>query len=252
MSWSISPARNVCGCWHRTASGGWRSLGDGAPLIRPVNYVFDDRSQSVVFRTGRGSKFHALLRSANAAFEIDGIDERARTGWSVVMRGVTDEVVGTDRDPAAGRPGPRTVGAGGKAALDVHPCLDRVRPAQSSSGRRGQDLRPSRDPWSGSTSPPSKPASSSARAWPPESYPHQPETVEVTRDAYTPGCSSPVIASSSRAGPQVSRAREARRGQQLAGLAVERRSKRPSGISRTGGVAGAPRQPSARSRLRCA
>ena len=69
-------------------------MGDGAPLIRPVNYVFDDRSQSVVFRTGRGSKFHALLRSANAAFEIDGIDERSRTGWSVVMRGVTDEVVG--------------------------------------------------------------------------------------------------------------------------------------------------------------
>jgi nitroimidazol reductase NimA-like FMN-containing flavoprotein (pyridoxamine 5'-phosphate oxidase superfamily) len=70
------------------------STGEGAPLIRPVNYVFDDRSQSVVFRTAHGSKFHALLRSANAAFEIDGIDETSRTGWSVVMRGVTDEVVG--------------------------------------------------------------------------------------------------------------------------------------------------------------
>ena len=70
-------------------------MGDGAPLIRPVNYVFDDRSQAVVFRTGRGSKLHALLRSANAAFEIDGIDEPSRTGWSVVMRGVTDEIVGS-------------------------------------------------------------------------------------------------------------------------------------------------------------
>ncbi len=70
------------------------NTGEGAPLIRPVNYVFDDRSQSVVFRTARGSKFHALLRSANAAFEIDGIDEESRTGWSVIMRGVTDEVVG--------------------------------------------------------------------------------------------------------------------------------------------------------------
>ncbi len=69
-------------------------MGDVAPLIRPVNYVFDDRSQSVVFRTAQGSKFHALLRSANAAFEIDGVDEGARTGWSVIMRGVTDEVVG--------------------------------------------------------------------------------------------------------------------------------------------------------------
>lgn len=39
-----------------------------------------------------GSKFHALLRSADAAFEIDGIDETSRTGWSVIVRGVTDEV----------------------------------------------------------------------------------------------------------------------------------------------------------------
>jgi hypothetical protein len=67
-------------------------MGDGPPLIRPVNYLFDERSQSVVFRTEPGSKFHALLHSANAAFEIDGIDESSRTGWSVIIRGVTDEV----------------------------------------------------------------------------------------------------------------------------------------------------------------
>jgi nitroimidazol reductase NimA-like FMN-containing flavoprotein (pyridoxamine 5'-phosphate oxidase superfamily) len=65
---------------------------DGPPLIRPVNYVFDKRSNSVVFRTASGSKFHALLRAAQAAFEIDGIDEISRTGWSVIMHGVTDEV----------------------------------------------------------------------------------------------------------------------------------------------------------------
>ena len=67
------------------------NMGDG-PVIRPVNYLFDERSQSVVFRTAPGSKFHALLHSANAAFEIDGIDESSRTGWSVIIRGVTDEV----------------------------------------------------------------------------------------------------------------------------------------------------------------
>jgi uncharacterized protein len=54
--------------------------------------VFDQPSQSVVFRTALGSKFHALLQSADAAFEIDGIDERSRTGWSVIMHGVTDEI----------------------------------------------------------------------------------------------------------------------------------------------------------------
>ncbi len=67
------------------------NTGKGAPVIRPVNYLFDKRSQSVVFRTAPGSKFHALLQAAEAAFEIDGIDEGSRTGWSVIIHGVTDE-----------------------------------------------------------------------------------------------------------------------------------------------------------------
>jgi uncharacterized protein len=68
------------------------SMGDGAPLIRPVNYVFDDASQSVVLRTAAGSKLHVLLRRAKAAFEIDGIDRSARTGWSVIVLGASEEV----------------------------------------------------------------------------------------------------------------------------------------------------------------
>ena len=64
----------------------------GGPVIRPVNYLFDEPSQSVVFRTAPGSKFHALLHAADAAFEIDGIDESSRAGWSVIIRGVTDQV----------------------------------------------------------------------------------------------------------------------------------------------------------------
>jgi nitroimidazol reductase NimA-like FMN-containing flavoprotein (pyridoxamine 5'-phosphate oxidase superfamily) len=67
-------------------------MSNGSPVIRPVNYVFDPRSQSVVFRTGRGSKLHALLNAAKAAFEIDGIDEATRSGWSVIIEGVTAEV----------------------------------------------------------------------------------------------------------------------------------------------------------------
>jgi nitroimidazol reductase NimA-like FMN-containing flavoprotein (pyridoxamine 5'-phosphate oxidase superfamily) len=65
---------------------------DRPPVIRPVTYVFDERSQSVVFRSARGSKLHALLRSANAAFEIDGIEPDQQTGWSVIVLGVTEEV----------------------------------------------------------------------------------------------------------------------------------------------------------------
>jgi nitroimidazol reductase NimA-like FMN-containing flavoprotein (pyridoxamine 5'-phosphate oxidase superfamily) len=68
------------------------SRGEGAPMIRPLNYVFDPRSQSVVFRTAQGSKLHGMLRAKEAAFEIDGIEPGGRTGWSVVVIGVADEV----------------------------------------------------------------------------------------------------------------------------------------------------------------
>jgi nitroimidazol reductase NimA-like FMN-containing flavoprotein (pyridoxamine 5'-phosphate oxidase superfamily) len=68
------------------------SMGDRAPVVRPVNYLFDGASESVVFRTAVAAGFHALLRSAEATFEIDGIEEYARTGWSVIMSGVADEV----------------------------------------------------------------------------------------------------------------------------------------------------------------
>jgi nitroimidazol reductase NimA-like FMN-containing flavoprotein (pyridoxamine 5'-phosphate oxidase superfamily) len=62
------------------------------PVIRPVNYVFDESSQSVLIRSALGSKLHALLRSAKAAFEIDGIDPAERVGWSVIIHGVTEEI----------------------------------------------------------------------------------------------------------------------------------------------------------------
>lgn len=67
-------------------------IGEGAPVIRPVNYVFDDRSKSVVLRTGAGSKLHALVRSGRAAFEIDSVDETSHTGWSVIVVGTAAEV----------------------------------------------------------------------------------------------------------------------------------------------------------------
>jgi len=67
-------------------------LSNGAPVIRPVNYVFDQSSKSVVFRSGLGSKLHAVLKSHNATFEIDGVDPEGRVGWSVIISGVTEEV----------------------------------------------------------------------------------------------------------------------------------------------------------------
>jgi nitroimidazol reductase NimA-like FMN-containing flavoprotein (pyridoxamine 5'-phosphate oxidase superfamily) len=66
----------------------WRT----PPVIRPVTYVFDRGSQSIVFRSARGSKFTALLLSAQCAFEIDGIEPAAETGWSVIVQGPIEEI----------------------------------------------------------------------------------------------------------------------------------------------------------------
>lgn len=64
----------------------------GTPVIRPVNYVMDDVSQSVVFRCREGTKLVSLLRAARAWFEVDEIDHAGRAGWSVVIGGVTEAV----------------------------------------------------------------------------------------------------------------------------------------------------------------
>ena len=65
------------------------------PIIRPVNYLYDRPSQSIVFRTAAGSKLHALRRATAAAFEIDGTDFGAGIAWSVIVEGVTTEVTRT-------------------------------------------------------------------------------------------------------------------------------------------------------------
>lgn len=62
------------------------------PTILPVNYVLDAETESIVFRTGYGTKLAAAGRNAVVAFEIDDIDEDTRSGWSVVVIGTAIEV----------------------------------------------------------------------------------------------------------------------------------------------------------------
>ena len=64
------------------------------PAAQPVNYLLDD--EEVVFRTANGSKLAAATRHHVVAFQVDRIDEAARTGWSVLGVGEAYEVV----DPA--------------------------------------------------------------------------------------------------------------------------------------------------------
>jgi hypothetical protein len=110
------------------------SRGEGAPVIRPVNYLFDRPSQAVFFRTALGSKFHALLRSADAAFEIDGVTFESRhhiaghlpraprygRGWSASRRRRAYWRC-QDRSPCR-EPQSRGSGAGGKCRGETHLC----------------------------------------------------------------------------------------------------------------------------------
>jgi nitroimidazol reductase NimA-like FMN-containing flavoprotein (pyridoxamine 5'-phosphate oxidase superfamily) len=62
------------------------------PLVRPVDYVFDDRSHGVVFRSRRGSKLYALRHAERACFEIDGAGDEPGIAWSVIITGVVETV----------------------------------------------------------------------------------------------------------------------------------------------------------------
>ena len=59
------------------------------PLIFPVNYGMD--GETIVIRTSPGTKLSAA-QHANVTFEVDEIDQFARSGWSVLVRGVAEEV----------------------------------------------------------------------------------------------------------------------------------------------------------------
>jgi nitroimidazol reductase NimA-like FMN-containing flavoprotein (pyridoxamine 5'-phosphate oxidase superfamily) len=65
-------------------------IDDRGPVVFPVNFVLD--RHMVVFRTDAGTKLDAACRGSRVAFEIDGIDPAARTGWSVLVRGEAIEV----------------------------------------------------------------------------------------------------------------------------------------------------------------
>lgn len=106
-----------------------------SPVIRPVNFLFDEPSQSVVFRTADGSKFHAALLAGQAAFETDAIDEGSRTGWSVIVAGKTEEVTGPSDVRRLDALRPECLGRRPETRLDAHPGLHGHRPPDRASPR---------------------------------------------------------------------------------------------------------------------
>jgi nitroimidazol reductase NimA-like FMN-containing flavoprotein (pyridoxamine 5'-phosphate oxidase superfamily) len=65
------------------------------PLIFPVNYALD-RGDVIVVRTHAGTMLAAGSR-ANVTFEVDDIDRRRRSGWSVLVRGLAEELTSAHR-----------------------------------------------------------------------------------------------------------------------------------------------------------
>lgn len=57
----------------------------GEPVILPVNHAV--AGHRIVFRTARGMLLHEALMDRPVAFEVDGFDADARTGWSVLVQG---------------------------------------------------------------------------------------------------------------------------------------------------------------------
>jgi nitroimidazol reductase NimA-like FMN-containing flavoprotein (pyridoxamine 5'-phosphate oxidase superfamily) len=58
------------------------------PQILPVTYQY--RNGSVIFRTSPVGALSGLVRRTSVAFEIDGIDEQDKSGWSVLVLGFAE------------------------------------------------------------------------------------------------------------------------------------------------------------------
>jgi uncharacterized protein len=58
------------------------------PQILPVTYQY--RDGSIIFRTSPAGPLADLVRRTSVAFEIDGIDEQDKSGWSVLVLGFAE------------------------------------------------------------------------------------------------------------------------------------------------------------------
>ncbi|MDD7833830.1 MULTISPECIES: pyridoxamine 5'-phosphate oxidase family protein [Paenarthrobacter] len=75
-------------CWRLLAQaniGRLSVISNGHPDIFPINFAVADRT--LVFRTGVGTKQHAIERDATVAIEADSVSAEFGLAWSVVVKG---------------------------------------------------------------------------------------------------------------------------------------------------------------------
>jgi nitroimidazol reductase NimA-like FMN-containing flavoprotein (pyridoxamine 5'-phosphate oxidase superfamily) len=99
------------------------------PLVFPVNFALD--GTVIVIRTHPGTKLSAADH-ADVVFEVDEVDQRTHSGWSVVVRCLAEEVTDAHRSDLV----QRTHAAGAEPwAPGEHGSWLRLIP-QAISGRR--------------------------------------------------------------------------------------------------------------------
>jgi nucleotide-binding universal stress UspA family protein/nitroimidazol reductase NimA-like FMN-containing flavoprotein (pyridoxamine 5'-phosphate oxidase superfamily) len=109
------------------------------PLVIPVNHGMD--GTSVVIRMHPGTTLAAVL-GANVSFEVDEIDRRTRSGWSVLVRGRAQVVSDEERDELVTRANALMPWAPGEHGTWVRIVVEHI------TGRRivPGDLPPAVDP----------------------------------------------------------------------------------------------------------
>lgn len=85
-------------CWrllHEASVGRLAVIVDDHPDVFPVNYKVDN--ESIVFRTGTGTKQQALDAGIPVALEADRVSAEFGVAWSVVVKGRAVRATSTDQ-----------------------------------------------------------------------------------------------------------------------------------------------------------
>ena len=80
-------------CWNlisETSVGRLAVTVDGKPDVFPVNYKID--GESLLFRTGAGTKLDTINSNAFVALEADAVSAEFGIAWSVVIKGSAESV----------------------------------------------------------------------------------------------------------------------------------------------------------------
>jgi len=71
------------------------------PVVLPVNYLYLDGA--ILFRTQLDSALAAGTQEGTVAFEVDELDDRLQSGWSVLVVGRAEHLQGQEMRDVFGR-----------------------------------------------------------------------------------------------------------------------------------------------------